>query len=172
MRPLEFDVPDDSEAGELIRAYSVENGCPASFTASILLQARLEDRPHGLREPGSLERRKAEIKMRREAEAKEARAKREADAKAEKAEKERREAEAKAEEEQREADAKAEEGSKAEEEGQPPEWGPLRFDGSCKGCKAALKKGDRGLAKSGLGALGVCCEAKAADFLAGTLQAA
>jgi len=144
---LKFDVPDDSEAGELLRAYGNENGCPPSFAASILLQARLEDRPHGLREPGSLERRKAEVK-----------AKREAEAKAAKAEKARREAEAKA--------------AKAADEGQPPEWGPLRFGGSCKGCEAALKKGDRGLAKSGLGALGVCCEAKAADFLAGTLQAA
>ena len=144
---LEFDVPDDSEAGELLRAYGAENGCPESFVASILLQARLEDRPHGLREPGSLERRKREIKARREAELKEA-----------KAEKARREAEAKA--------------AKAADEGEPPEWGPLRFDGSCKGCETALKKGDRGLAKSGLGALGVCCEAKAADFLAGTLQAA
>lgn len=148
---LEFDVPDDSEAGEIIRAYGAENGCPPSFAASILLQAKLEDRPHGLREPGSLERRKAEIKARREAEAKEAKARRD--------EEKRREAEAKA--------AKAEQSDAA----QPPEWGPLRFDGPCKGCKTPLKKGDRGLAKSGLGALGVCCESKEADFLAGKLAA-
>ena len=62
-------------------------------------------------------------------------------------------------------------GGEGESKDSLPTWGPLRFHGSCKGCGVALKKGDRGLAKQGMGAIGACCEAKADDFLAGKLTA-
>lgn len=113
---LEFDVPDDSEAGELIRAYGVENGCPPSFAASILLQATLENRPHGLREPGSLERRKAEVRAKREAEAKAAK-------------------EAKAEKARQASEAKADDG------GLQPPFVAATHAGTCAGCNARFDVG-------------------------------
>ena len=53
-----------------------------------------------------------------------------------------------------------------------PQWRSLAFASPCKGCKRRLAKGEEGLPKRGLGAIGRCCEDKVDDFLAGKLEAA
>ena len=78
-----FDVPDGSEAAEIVAAYARENGIPTAVAAGFLFQGLLEKRPHGLREPGSVAKR-VEERKRKEADARKAEAdrrKREAEAK-------------------------------------------------------------------------------------------
>ena len=70
---LTLEIPDGSEAADLVAAYARENGLAVTATAGLLLQALLEKRQSGLRQPGSVAAR-VEERKRKEAEARKAEA--------------------------------------------------------------------------------------------------
>ena len=90
-----FEIPDGSEAADVVAAYARENGLPVAATAGLLFQAALEKRANGLRQPGSVAKR---VQERKEAETAQAdRRRQEAQARKEaEADRKRKEAEAQA----------------------------------------------------------------------------
>ena len=65
---IAFDLVDGSEAADLVKAWADENGMPPGVTAGLLFVAKVEKRPHGLREPGTVAKRVQERQDREAAE--------------------------------------------------------------------------------------------------------